>query len=279
MNFKLNYGFFNRDFFIFAQYAINLLQRKLFSTHFKMNWIEEVWNFAVKHTDQFMDCLIVTNEGREFFTNRCFLQNLTKTMKIKLPGSENENSILKVLMPDHSEAEVKKLLDGFVITSSFNDKDEQEDSLTPFNNICHDANLPVPESYKLSQQESIVEVQSLDDVNNELGSHFKNKKHSKIFEDNKSTNKKKSFLCHYCGKDCKTSIKLKKHKYQVHPATEGTNVCNICSKSLKTKSSLHNHMLTHSEAKFNCEQCFRVGIVKTPIQLKLIHSYISVSLE
>ena len=228
-----------------------------------MNWIEEVWNFAVKHTNQFMDCLIVT-KGRELFTNRCFLQTLTKTMKIKLPGSENENSFLKVLMPDHSEAEVKSFLYGFVITSSFNEKVEREDSLTPLNNICHVANLPVLENEKFSQQESTEEVLSLDDINNELGGHFTSKKHSKIFEDNKGSKKKKSFLCHYCGKDFLSSIKLKKHKYQVHPSKEGENVCIICSKSLKTKSSLHNHMLTHSEPKFNCEQCSRVGIVKNP---------------
>ena len=47
----------------------------------------------------------------------------------------------------------------------------------------------------------------------------------------------------------------------VHNSNLGILTCQICSKVLKTKSSLHNHMLLHKESQFSCENCSRVNLI------------------
>ena len=124
-------------------------------------------------------------------------------------------------MPDHSAAEISNLIRGFICGQK------------SFSETCDD--VLKQETNMFSQQEfSVPPIAS-------------NK--------TQATPGRKTFQCSSCGKMCDNYKQLKVHKYQVHPLNYGTIKCEICSKILKTKSSLINHMFIHNSSSFACPKC------------------------
>ena len=204
-----------------------------------MTIIQEMWHFAVNQGKQFMDCLILSNRGTPLFTNICFLQLQKGFLNMNLDEKEN---FITVIMNDYSEVDIKDLFNGFVVTEhqlSLNEEFIESGTIEEFKETISQTTEiePGPVELKEITRETVQVKRGV----------------------------KKSFLCHFCGKEFLNSIKLKVHKYQVHSNNEEAFKCSICYKVMKTKSILYKHMFIHSEPRFSCIHCSRVWIIKSHI--------------
>lgn len=198
-----------------------------------MTIIQEVWHFAVSQDKQFMDCVIASNKGEHLFTNTCFLKLQMEFLNMNFDEKDN---CVTVIMKDYSVDEIIKLFNGYVITDVI-DSESGRNQVSE-NTIRNENNDMEPELVELKERRSNATVQG-------------------------KRGTKKSSLCHVCGKEFLTSIKLAVHKFQVHSMNEESYKCSICFKVMKTKSILYKHMFIHSDPRFSCIICSRVWIVKS----------------
>ena len=160
-------------------------------------------------------------DGQIVKTNRCFLPP-KGLINYKLFVSEHYDDLLTIIMPDHTVSDIRNELDGFIWSLSVSCENLDGDS-----------------------QESILLSQKLV------------KKRPRASKECSFKKERKTFQCSSCGKFFDNFIQLKNHKYQVHPSNYGSIKCEICFKTLKTKSILINHMLTHNKSSFSCTHCFK----------------------
>ncbi len=201
-----------------------------------MTIIQEMWHFAVSQGKQFMDCVIFSEKGEQLFTNSCFLKLQKGFVNMNF---DKEDNFITVIMNDHSEVEIQKLLNGFVAT---------EYQLTSNSYAYENESKELKDTSSKSAQSQdmvpgLVEIKEITKKGAKTGT--------------------KSFFCHFCGKEFLNSVKLKVHKYQVHKPNNEAFKCTICCKIMKTKSILYKHMFIHSDPRFSCNHCSRVWIVKS----------------
>ncbi|XP_037084196.1 PR domain zinc finger protein 5-like [Pollicipes pollicipes] len=65
----------------------------------------------------------------------------------------------------------------------------------------------------------------------------------------------KSFRCRFCRRDFSTNIALHYHWNEEHPLK--LQPCPYCDKRFINKSNLNQHINTHQEPRFTCDQCGR----------------------
>ena len=217
-----------------------------------MTIIEEVWNFAVNQGKQFMDCVIFSDKGEKLFTNSCFLKLQKGFVNMNF---DKEDDFITVIM-NHSVDEIKKLFNGFVLTTDYQ---------LHFN--LESGGREKYEEDTISQSKDTPLGLELQEIAIKAPVQAKRVP-------------KKTHLCHECGKDFSSSIKLAVHRFQVHSSNEALYKCTICSKVLKTKSILYKHMFIHSEPRFSCIHCSKVWIVKSQNLIFISkQNLISISLE
>ena len=225
----------------------------------------ELWNF-IKRNPTFLDCTIITAHGDKVLTNKCFLAHgLGKYINTLF---EHQTDLEIIYMPNHTVSDLIIELKGFILVSS--SRPNVEESSSSSRPLIPITKPPRIESRTLGAIERSIELEPI--IAADIICDLKRTPYNKRREEEKSSNttssgtvnRSKTFLCPHCGRFFKDGAKLKVHKYMVH--SNNFVKCDICSLYLKTKSSLHNHMLTHKEPSFSCSKCSKTFRTKQNCQ-------------
>ena len=144
-------------------------------------------------------------------------------------------------MPDHTNSEIRNLLDGFSLgPKNFNESENTNSQFYQGTNLLGPIKCNENADFQFYEETNLVTPTK---PKSSIKTQF--------------IKGKKTFQCSSCGKLFENYKQLKVHKYQVHPSDYGSIKCKICFKILKTKSILINHMLTHNSSAFSCSICLK----------------------
>ena len=191
-----------------------------------------MWQFVLRTRD-FLDCKIFCKSGT-VMTNICFLaiseffRNIVQNV-----GSPT----CEIIMPEHSEEEIRKSLNGFII--SLTDLDYSEKP-----------------SFEYEELPSGCTTENVCGFNEGKVRDLRGKKKKELPSSDQYYHCAKK-QCEICGKSFNKSQQLKMHKYQVHVEKDNYLTCLKCMGQFKTKSILLNHLKIHEPPLYSCCKCSR----------------------
>ena len=188
--------------------------------------MDSIWQYVLR-TETFLDCKIFHESGM-VLTNKFFLSYNKQIWNIVKSFDCLETCDL--IMPEHSEEEIKKELNGFIKLPKVTDFLEETSLVCTHNEVNR--------SFTTEKEFSI---ELLNDCQEKKSRSQKKKKTPKIIDNSHSFQEKGEHIkmqCEICGKSFSHSKQLRMHKYQVHVEGKNLHECLLCKMNFKTKSIL-----------------------------------------
>ena len=211
-------------------------------SHFRRKFqMKLLWSFILKNWE-FLDCQIILQSGI-FWTNKCFLAGSDFLWSIVKDQTLEKHELI---MPHHTEEELRSELNGFVISIKSNKSLKESVSCA----------IKLDQSISLDTESNQA---VLSNTQNNINGRKKvmKCKPRRVSGQPLPQRLGLNWQCEKCGRSFDKSKQLKMHRYQVHVEKEYYHHCSECKGKFKTRSILINHLKTHEPPAFSCPSCSR----------------------